>query len=90
MVREILVLIIVKSGLMNLFKLKLIQSILLFNYVSSYAGKMGIQNGFNGTRLFLFNGNDTIPGQEFQQVDAFRQTYLTTNFYAVLSTYILF
>ncbi|PWA52161.1 replication protein A 70 kDa DNA-binding subunit B [Artemisia annua] len=34
--------------------------------------KMCIQNGFHGTKLFLFNGNKTIDTAEFPEVEAFR------------------
>ena len=36
-------------------------------------GKMGEQNGYNGTKLYLFNGKDTIDTTEFKDVDDFRQ-----------------
>ena len=36
-------------------------------------GKMGMQNGYNGTKLYLFNGKDTIDTAEFKDVDDFRQ-----------------
>ena len=34
---------------------------------------MGVQNGYNGTNLFMFNGKDTISTAEFKDVDVFRQ-----------------
>ncbi|PWA96460.1 nucleic acid-binding, OB-fold, Replication protein A, OB domain protein [Artemisia annua] len=40
--------------------------------VSSCPAKMCIQNGFHGTKLFLFNGNKTIDTAEFPEVEAFR------------------
>ncbi|PWA84245.1 nucleic acid-binding, OB-fold protein [Artemisia annua] len=42
--------------------------------VSSYTAKMCIQNGFHGTKLFLFNGNKTSDTAEFPEVEAFRQS----------------
>ncbi|PWA71913.1 replication protein A 70 kDa DNA-binding subunit B [Artemisia annua] len=36
--------------------------------------KMCIQNGYHGTRLFLFNGNTSIKTDEFPEVEAFRQS----------------
>lgn len=36
--------------------------------------KMCIQNGFHGTKLFLFNGNKSIDTAEFPEVEAFRQS----------------
>ncbi|PWA50701.1 replication protein A 70 kDa DNA-binding subunit B [Artemisia annua] len=35
-------------------------------------GKMGFQNGYNGTRLFLFNGHESIPKEEFVDVELYR------------------
>ncbi|PWA87915.1 O-acyltransferase, WSD1 domain-containing protein [Artemisia annua] len=35
---------------------------------------MGVQNGYNGTKLYLFNGKDTIDTAEFKDVDDFRQS----------------
>ncbi|PWA91999.1 nucleic acid-binding, OB-fold, Replication protein A, OB domain protein [Artemisia annua] len=35
--------------------------------------KMGVQNGYNATRLFLFNGKDEITASEFKDVEEFRQ-----------------
>ena len=34
---------------------------------------MGVQNGYNGTKLFLFNAKDTISTAEFNDVADFRQ-----------------
>ncbi|PWA77042.1 nucleic acid-binding, OB-fold protein [Artemisia annua] len=39
-------------------------------------GKMCIQNGFKATRLYLFNGKDTISTDGFRDVEAFRQSLL--------------
>ncbi|PWA39186.1 replication protein A 70 kDa DNA-binding subunit B [Artemisia annua] len=36
---------------------------------------MGVQNGYNGTKLYLFNGKDTIDTAEFKDVDDFRQRF---------------
>ncbi|PWA59029.1 replication protein A 70 kDa DNA-binding subunit B [Artemisia annua] len=40
--------------------------------------KMGVQNGYNATRLFLFNGKDEITASEFKDVEEFRQGMLAT------------
>ena len=37
---------------------------------------MSVQNGYNGTRLFLFNGKDTISTDGFKDVEVFRQRYI--------------
>ena len=37
---------------------------------------MGIQNGYNATRLFLFGGKEAIADVEFKDVDDFRQLYV--------------
>ncbi|PWA34359.1 hypothetical protein CTI12_AA621870 [Artemisia annua] len=37
---------------------------------------MGVQNGYNATRLFLFNGKESITASEFKDVDDFRQRLL--------------
>ncbi|PWA52480.1 Kinesin, motor domain-containing protein [Artemisia annua] len=34
---------------------------------------MGVQNGYNATRLFLFSGKESITASEFKGVDDFRQ-----------------
>ena len=39
-------------------------------------GKMGVQNGYNATRLFLFSGKESITSSEFKDVDDFRQLYV--------------
>ena len=36
-------------------------------------GKNGVQNGYNATKLFLFNGKESITKPEFKDVDDFRQ-----------------
>ncbi|PWA53719.1 nucleic acid-binding, OB-fold protein [Artemisia annua] len=41
-----------------------------------HLGKMGVQNGYNATRLFLFNGKESITTSEFKDVDDFRQRLL--------------
>ncbi|PWA93876.1 hypothetical protein CTI12_AA066250 [Artemisia annua] len=33
---------------------------------------MGVQNGYNGTRLFLFNGHESTPKEEFVDVKLYR------------------
>ncbi|PWA95176.1 nucleic acid-binding, OB-fold protein [Artemisia annua] len=38
-------------------------------------GKMGVQNRYNGTKLFLFNGNESIPKEEFMDVELYRLSY---------------
>ena len=48
---------------------------------------MGIQNGFNGTRLFLFNGKDNISSAEFQDIDAFRNRYIKISLFVCFSTF---
>ena len=40
-----------------------------------WIGKMGVQNAYNGTRLFLFNGNENIPKEEFMDVEFYRLRY---------------
>ncbi|PWA50531.1 nucleic acid-binding, OB-fold protein [Artemisia annua] len=37
---------------------------------------MGVQNGYNATRLFLFSGKESITASEFKAVDDFRQLLL--------------
>ena len=37
---------------------------------------MGVQNGYNGTKLFLFNGNESIPREEFMDVEFIRLRYV--------------
>lgn len=37
-------------------------------------GKMGVQNAYNGTKLYLFNTKDPIDTSEFNDVDDFRQS----------------
>ncbi|PWA36352.1 nucleic acid-binding, OB-fold protein [Artemisia annua] len=39
-------------------------------------GKMGIQNGYNATRLFLFGGKEAITAAEFKDVEDFRKLLL--------------
>lgn len=36
---------------------------------------MGVQNAYDGTRLFLFNGNEFIPKEEFMDVEFYRLRY---------------
>ena len=55
----------------------------MFNYLIQYSlhiGKMGVQNAYNGTRLFLFNGNEFIPKEEFMDVEFYRLKYVTINY----------
>ena len=47
---------------------------------------MCIQNGFNGTRLFLFNGKDKITSDGFEDVESFRQRYIKTHITVNLSS----
>lgn len=37
---------------------------------------MGVQNGYNGTKLFLFNGGETIAKEEFMDVEFYRLRYV--------------
>ena len=39
---------------------------------------MGIQNAYNGTRLFLFNGQENIPKEEFVDVELYRLRFAYT------------
>ena len=41
---------------------------------------MGVQNGYNGSKLFLFNGNESIPKEEFMDVELNRLRFATTFF----------
>lgn len=42
---------------------------------------MGVQNGYNGTRLFLFNGHESIHKEEFMDVEFYRLRYANTSQY---------
>ena len=33
---------------------------------------MYVQNGYHGTKLFLFNANQPISGDEFKDVESYR------------------
>ena len=37
---------------------------------------MVVQNGYNGTRLFLFDGHEIIPKEEFVDVELYRLRYV--------------
>ncbi|PWA71253.1 replication protein A 70 kDa DNA-binding subunit B [Artemisia annua] len=39
-------------------------------------GKMGVQNGYNATKLFLFSGKECVTASQFKAVDDFRQLLL--------------
>ncbi|PWA95136.1 nucleic acid-binding, OB-fold protein [Artemisia annua] len=49
-----------------------IMLIVQFGMMKIWDGKMGVQNAYNGTRLFLFNGNEIIPKEEFVDVELYR------------------
>ncbi|PWA66139.1 replication protein A 70 kDa DNA-binding subunit B [Artemisia annua] len=49
-----------------------IMLILQFGMMKIWDGKMGVQNAYNGTRLFLVNGNEIIPKEEFVDVELYR------------------
>lgn len=38
--------------------------------------KMGVQNGYHATKLFLFNGKESITAPEFKDVEDFRLRYV--------------
>ncbi|PWA85368.1 nucleic acid-binding, OB-fold protein [Artemisia annua] len=40
-------------------------------------GKVGVQNGYNATKLFLFNGKESITASDFKVVDDFRLRLLS-------------
>ena len=66
---------------LSLYKFKCVVVNLYYNCtICSCTGKMCIQNGFHGTKLFLFNGNKTIDTDEFPEVETFRQRFLYTTF----------
>ncbi|PWA91525.1 replication protein A 70 kDa DNA-binding subunit D [Artemisia annua] len=46
--------------------------ILQLGMMKIWDGKMGVQNGYNGTRLFLFDGHESIPKEEFMDVELYR------------------
>ncbi|PWA65887.1 PIF1-like helicase [Artemisia annua] len=49
-----------------------IMLILQLGMMKIWDGKMGVQNGYHGTRLFLFNGHENIPKEEFVDVELYR------------------
>ncbi|PWA46838.1 nucleic acid-binding, OB-fold protein [Artemisia annua] len=49
-----------------------IMLIMQLGMMKIWDGKMGVQNGYNGTKLFLFNGNESIPKEEFMDVELYR------------------
>ncbi|PWA74680.1 replication protein A 70 kDa DNA-binding subunit C [Artemisia annua] len=57
------------DGCSNRGKIMLIAQ---FGMMKMWDGKMGVQNAYNGTRLFLFNGNEIIPKEEFVDVELYR------------------
>ncbi|PWA97567.1 replication protein A 70 kDa DNA-binding subunit B [Artemisia annua] len=52
--------------------------VLYLGMMKIWDGKTGVQNGYNATRLFLYNGKESITAPELKDVDDFRKRMLMT------------
>ncbi|PWA85370.1 replication protein A 70 kDa DNA-binding subunit D [Artemisia annua] len=52
-------------------------AVLYLGMMKFWNGKVGLQNGYNATKLFLFNGKESITASDFKVVEDFRLRLLS-------------